>query len=65
MTHRRRGWLPAISLGGVLSTLSIFVDETGSFQGFDPNTGYYGLTLLFHEQKESITEELEGFSLSQ
>jgi len=47
-----------------LSTLSIFVDETGSFKGFDPNTGYYGLTLLFHEQKESITEELDRLEAS-
>ena len=43
---------------GLLSTLSIFVDETGSFKGFDPNAAYYGLTLLFHDQNESIDQEL-------
>lgn len=41
-----------------MSTLSIFVDETGSFKGIDPDTNYYGLTLLFHEQDKSITAEL-------
>jgi hypothetical protein len=41
-----------------LSTLSIFVDETGSFKGIDPDTNYYGLVLLFHEQKNSIADEL-------
>jgi hypothetical protein len=38
--------------------LSIFIDELGSFKGFDPNAAYYGLTLLFHEQDKSIAEEL-------
>jgi hypothetical protein len=41
-----------------LSTLSIFVDEIGSFKGIDPDTNYYGLTLLFHEQDKDITAEL-------
>lgn len=42
-----------------MSTLSIFVDETGSFKGFDPNAAYYGLTLLFHNQNDSIKPELD------
>jgi len=55
----KAGIVPRHFFGGALATLSIFVDETGSFKGFDPNANYYGLTLLFHNQSESIELELD------
>lgn len=42
-----------------MSELSIFVDEVGSFKGFDPFGSYYALTLLFHDQSSPIRNELQ------
>ena len=39
------------ALGGVLSELSIFVDESGGQGG---HSEYCGITLVFHSQESSI-----------
>lgn len=38
--------------------LSIFIDESGDFGEFDSNCPFYLVTMLFHNQSDSITDEL-------
>lgn len=38
--------------------LSIFIDESGDFGAFDKEAPYYLVTMLFHDQENSIKEEL-------
>ena len=44
--------------GSVVKELSIFVDESGDRGG---KARYYLLTLVFHDQAESITEAVTGY----
>ena len=44
--------------GSVAKELSIFVDESGDRGG---KARYYLLTLVFHDQAESITEAVTGY----
>ena len=37
--------------------LSIFIDESGDFGKYDKRAPYYLVTMLFHDQSESIKEE--------
>ena len=39
--------------------LSIFIDESGDFGKFDKRTPYYLVTMLFHDQSKSISNELK------
>ena len=39
--------------------LSIFIDESGDFGPYEPHAPYYLITLVFHNQADSITEEVE------
>lgn len=39
--------------------LSIFVDESGDFGEFDPQAPYYIVTMIFHNQRDSIQENLD------
>lgn len=43
----------------VMSILSIFVDESGDFGKLDKTSPYYLVTLVFHDQSNSIKEQLE------
>ena len=38
--------------------LSIFIDESGDFGKFDKNCSYYLVTMLYHNQSESIASEI-------
>lgn len=38
--------------------LSVFIDESGDFGAFDKEAPYYLVTMLFHNQEDSIKEEL-------
>lgn len=40
-------------------SLSVFIDESGDFGKFDKEAPYYLVTMLFHDQRNSIKEELE------
>ncbi len=40
-----------------MRTLSIFVDESGDFGGFEPHCPYYIFSLVFHDQDQPITEQ--------
>ena len=40
-------------------SLSVFIDESGDFGRFDKEAPYYLVTMLFHDQRNSIKEELE------
>lgn len=42
-----------------MSILSIFVDESGDFGKLDKTSPYYLVTLVFHDQSNSIKEQLE------
>ena len=47
--------------GGVVTELSIFIDESGDFGS---NSDYYLLTLVFHDQGHDISSQLERLALS-
>lgn len=38
--------------------LSIFIDESGDFGKYDKNSPYYLVTMIFHDQSQSIAEQL-------
>lgn len=42
-----------------MKTLSIFVDESGDFGEYQPHTPFYIFTLLFHDQSNSISDEIK------
>lgn len=39
--------------------LSIFIDESGDFGPYEPHSPYYLMALVFHDQADSIAEEIE------
>lgn len=39
--------------------LSIFIDESGDFGPYEPHAPYYLITLVFHNQADSISEEID------
>lgn len=39
--------------------LSIFVDESGDFGPYEPHAPYYLITLVFHNQADSVADEIE------
>ncbi len=47
-----------------MEELSIFVDELGDLGKFNENCPYYIVSLVLHEQKNSITEQVEKLDLS-
>ena len=52
-----RGKSPAIHFfGGLVAELSIFIDESGHFDS--SRSGYYVLSLVLHEQRHSIADEV-------
>jgi len=44
--------------------LSIFIDESGDFGKFDENCPFYIVSLVMHEQKNSISEQVERLDLT-
>ena len=42
-----------------MSTLSVFIDESGDFDPCSAHSPYYIITLLFHDQSRDITEQVE------
>lgn len=40
-------------------SLSVFIDESGDFGRFDKEAPYYLVTMLFHDQRNSIKAEME------
>lgn len=42
-----------------MRALSIFIDESGDFGPYEPHAPYYLITLVFHNQADSIAEEVE------
>lgn len=42
-----------------MSTLSVFIDESGDFGPYAPHSPYYIITLLMHNQDKSISEQVE------
>lgn len=43
-----------------MKELSIFIDESGDFGRYDPTSPYYLFSLVFHEQQNDISAELES-----
>lgn len=41
-----------------MSTLSIFVDESGNFDPYETHAPFYLLTLVFHDQEKAITNQI-------
>ena len=41
-----------------MKELSIFVDESGDFGAYEPHAPFYLFTLVFHDQNNSIKEQL-------
>ena len=42
-----------------MSELSVFIDESGDFGPFEPHAPYYIITLVFHNQSNDISEQIE------
>ena len=42
-----------------MSTLSVFIDESGDFGPYSPHSPYYIITLLFHDQSKDISSQVE------
>ena len=42
-----------------MNELSIFVDESGDFGTYEPHAPFYLFTLVFHNQNNSIKEQVE------
>jgi hypothetical protein len=59
-TLRRREKSPAISFQhkGGMSELSVFVDEASNFGPYERHNSFYVLTLVFHDQKIPIKEDV-------
>lgn len=47
-----------------MNDLSIFVDESGDFGSYERHTPYYIVTLVFHEQNDSVANEIAHFDQS-
>ena len=47
-----------------MEELSIFIDESGDFGSFSDKSPYYIVTLVFHEQKNSIDKQVNLLNLS-
>ena len=47
-----------------MKELSIFIDESGDFGNFCNNCPYYLVSLVFHDQNDSIDEEVNKLNLS-
>lgn len=45
-----------------MKELSIFVDESGDFGEYSPHSPYYIITMVFHNQNDDITENIEKFN---
>ena len=43
-----------------MNNLSIFVDESGDFGEYSPHSPYYIVTVILHEQKDDITQEIHA-----
>ncbi|MBP5583660.1 MAG: DUF3800 domain-containing protein, partial [Bacteroidales bacterium] len=41
------------------NTLSIFVDESGDFGAYRPHSPYYIVTMLFHDQSNDISAQIQ------
>ena len=53
---------PFLCLGGrVMKELSIFVDESGDFGEYDHRSPYYIITMVLHDQKVDINDDLMKF----
>lgn len=53
------GKTPAFSMGLYMNELSIFVDESGDFGEYDFHSPFYIISLVLHNQKISIEEDLD------
>lgn len=42
-----------------MKDLSIFIDESGDFGKFSQHSPFYIVSMIFHEQKDSITDQVE------
>ena len=41
-------------------TLSVFVDESGRFQHPDPDSRFYIIGMVFHDQSDDIARQIKG-----
>lgn len=42
-----------------IAELSIFIDESGDFGGYEPHAPLYLMTLVFHDQSKDISKQVE------
>ena len=47
-----------------MSELSIFIDESGDFGEYDYHSPYYIITMVFHDQKNDIQDDLVNLETS-
>jgi len=45
-----------------MKTLSVFIDESGTFSEYAHNEPYYIVTLVFHDQANDILQQIEAFN---
>ena len=46
-----------------MKELSVFVDESGDFGGYEIHSPYYIVTMVFHDQDIDITEKIDKFNM--
>lgn len=47
-----------ICLGDNMSELSLFIDESGDFGPYKPDTSFYIVSMVLHDQSNPITEQM-------
>ena len=45
-----------------MKELSIFVDESGDFGEYNHHSPYYIITMVFHNQNDDISEDINKFN---
>ena len=60
LVHPRAGTFspPLFVSGGLLSELSVFIDESGDFGPYELHSPYYVIALVFHDQGNDISREI-------
>ena len=56
----RWGLSPPFMLGAnMIKEFSIFIDESGDFDPFEPHSPFYFITMVFHDQNNNINNQIK------
>lgn len=60
--YRQGSSLPPFLKNYTMKELSIFVDESGDFGEYNHHSPYYIITMVFHDQTNDITDDIQKFN---